>query len=388
MADLRNSNSSGSSHTLNVSKATGSSGLTAMAKAPTGRVWQAKLLAFLARQSPSFWQWPLCMLVVLAFRRVLVPKLASGFITLCQVPVLPAMLCASLWRRKGALAVAGLLTVLRLSAVNRDLQGGYTFDAFRNHPMWRWARAQMKSFRILGNPVLQKEKHVLFCCHPHGTISLAGQFLSTVPNAVQKLCGGPVEQTLRIAVTHVLLKMPFQQNITRWCGCIPARKDAVKAAFDKNSHVVIFPGVAAEAGAADGSRFDGTDKLYVSDKLFASMKDITASCGPIAVVPVYIHGESAAFRSLPLVPASLTGWFMRKFQFVPMLPAGWMNLPIARPVDYAVAVGQPLQLDPSTDLATLSKGYKDELSRVFHSVSSGKVEISSVEEAVRAMSKL
>ncbi|CAE7234030.1 dgat2 [Symbiodinium sp. CCMP2592] len=339
------------------------------------RSWLKFLLAFLALLASN----------QLAPKLKLMPKLSSGLITLCQVPVAPALLCASLWRRYGVGSVIGLLTLLRLGAVNRDLEGGYTVDAFRNLPVWRWAREQMNTFRILGNPVLRDEKRILFCCHPHGTMSLCGQFLSTVPDALQQLCGGPVEQSLRIAVTHVFMKIPFQQNIARWCGCIPARKDAVKVAFEKNSHVVIFPGVASEAGAAAGSRSAGLEKLYVSNKLLASMKEVAKALGPIAIVPVYVRGESEAFRSQPLVPASWTGWCMKMFQFVPVLPVGWMGLPVARSVDYAVAVGEPLKLDESTDLSELSTSYEEELKRVFRTVHDGRVEVTSLEGKVKSV---
>mmetsp|Transcript_12512 Transcript_12512/g.29838 ORF Transcript_12512/g.29838 Transcript_12512/m.29838 type:complete len:346 (+) Transcript_12512:68-1105(+) len=339
------------------------------------RSWLKFLLAFLALLASN----------QLAPKLKLMPKLSSGLVTLCQVPVAPALLCASLWRRYGVGSVIGLLTLLRLGAVNRDLEGGYTVDAFRNLPVWRWAREQMNTFRILGNPALRDEKRILFCCHPHGTMSLCGQFLSTVPDALQQLCGGPVEQSLRIAVTHVFMKIPFQQNIARWCGCIPARKDAVKVAFENNSHVVIFPGVASEAGAAAGSRSAGLEKLYVSNKLLASMKEVAKALGPIAIVPVYVRGESEAFRSQPLVPASWTGWCMKMFQFVPVLPVGWMGLPIARGVDYAVAVGEPLKLDESTDLAELSTSYEEELKRVFRTVHDGRVEVTSLEGKLKSV---
>ena len=229
--------------------------------------------------------------------------LAASFFTAFQVGLVPAAVVAGTFWTLGAARAAAALAVWSLTSDSSERSGGAPWHRFRQHAFWsaaaRYFRPEISGSRAVpGEPVI-------FLCHPHGALALAGSLLLT-REGFAPFC--PTKDW-RIAATRAAFIVPMTREVVLWSGGVTATEEGIENALDQGLSVCVFGGGAAEALLPDALMLRrGLVRLGVRRGT--------------PLVPVYTSGETGALRLVSMVPSAIQAVLRRRFQMVMALPWG------------------------------------------------------------------
>lgn len=170
---------------------------------------------------------------------------------------------------------------------------------------------------------------------------------------------------LRGAVASVLLRIPLLRHLLQWVGDVDVSARSVRAHLAAGTSVVLVPGGVAEIYETRPDR----EVLVLRERLgFVRL----AHAAGAALVPIYIFGNTSAFRVRP-PPPGVADLARRARMSLPSFWGRW-GLPLPLRCRVLVAAGAPLPPGPPGEgPEALHARYVEALAALFerHKASAG-----------------
>ena len=156
---------------------------------------------------------------------------------------------------------------------------------------------RMESLLPVHGPLPDKEKPVLYCCHPHGMYATIW-FLH--------FCSGSTgfKRKVKFAVHSFLLRIPIMAQVAELLGCIEATETDIILALREGYSVALLVGGVKEQMLQIEQK---QRRLYLERKGFLHV----AKKGRADIVPVYCAGEFELFEPARgfILELFQKGWF-------------------------------------------------------------------------------